>query len=182
MAKGIPMFSLADTTHPPKGMTPWGRNRNSRIYVGARVIIQVKNQVSWCCSSPWGGCWSNCWSQSFSSRSLHSRARSCLWWWRIFVPRKTMKAAVSQPCGTERNQRLPMFSTQNRLVWCVDWYGKETTFSTWSSSTTTQSRNSARAARHNQTLWPVKWERLQRVCCKWAAGAAVYCRFSSYVN
>lgn len=65
-----------------------------------------------CSGSPWGGCWSTCCSQSFSSRSLHSRARSCLWWWRIFVPRKTMKAAVSQSCGAERNQRLPVFSGQ----------------------------------------------------------------------
>lgn len=66
--------------------------------------------------SPWGGCWSNCWSQSFSSRSRHSRARSCPWWWRTFAPRKTMKAAVSRCCGPERNRRLQMFSVQNRLV------------------------------------------------------------------
>lgn len=69
-----------------------------------------------CSGSPWGGCWSTCCSQSFSSRSLHSRARSCLWWWRIFVPRKTMKAAVSQSCGAERNQRR----SQDREVRFLD--------------------------------------------------------------
>lgn len=34
--------------------------------------------------SPWGGCWRGCCSQSSSSRSRHSRAGSCLWWWRIW--------------------------------------------------------------------------------------------------
>lgn len=52
-----------------------------------------------CGRSPWGGCWRTCWFQSFSSRSLHSRARSCLWWWRIFVPRKTIKQQWVNPVG-----------------------------------------------------------------------------------
>lgn len=132
MAKGMPMFSLADTTHPPKGMTAWVRNTprhhlecwacshpiNKHIF--HYVLDFVTGVQRRCSGSPWGGCWSSCCCQSSSSRSLHSRARSCLWWWRIFVPRKTMKTAVSQSCGTERNRRPPTTSTQNWLVWwCV---------------------------------------------------------------
>lgn len=130
MAKGMPMFSLADTTHPPRGMTPWDRNTSHCYYYVVSGKTDLKHTANHraqspttflhflmgakrrCSGSPWGGCWSTCCSQSFSSRSLHSRARSCLWWWRIFVPRKTMKAAVSQSCGAERNQRLPVFSGQ----------------------------------------------------------------------
>lgn len=53
----------------------------------------------YCSCSPWGECWSTCWSQSFSSHFLHSRARSCLWWWRIFVPRKQWKQDWVSPVG-----------------------------------------------------------------------------------
>lgn len=114
IANGIPKSSFADTTHPPRGITPWDRSR-FRLFL--EVLWSLKSKIRTledehkssppcsffpvgyqrCCScSPLGGCWSTCWTQSFSSRFLHSRARSCLWWWRIFIPRKTIKAAVSQ--------------------------------------------------------------------------------------
>lgn len=33
IAKGIPMSSFPDTTHPPRGMTPWGRRQRNTTFL-----------------------------------------------------------------------------------------------------------------------------------------------------